>query len=379
MNLFKSVKVINSGKAILLSRKNGAAIRYHSTWLRDNALDSETRDKKNDQRLISISDIPAKTYIKSASLNKKGKEVMIIFLPKKKQVKFSSNWLLNNAYDNSKKNSKVWTDANVKIWSKSTLKNIPVINYKTAKSNKKLLIKWLKSLYSLGFAKITGSEKKSGTVIKIAKLFGYVRETNYGKWFDVKSKTNAINLAYTNLGLQAHTDNPYRNPVPTIQILHCIKNSTKGGDTKVVDGFNAALRLKRENNKYFDLLSKYCSQFEFKGKKNVHLKSRFPMINLSPDGELTAIHFNNRSIGPIRNVPYRDMLNYYKAYRKFSKIIDDDKMAISFKLKPGDSFIVDNTRVLHARTAYSGTGTRWLQGCYADKDGLLSTILTNAL
>jgi len=379
MNLFKSVKVINSGKAILLSRKNGAAIRYHSTWLRDNALDSETRDKKNGQRLISISDIPAKTYIKSASLNKSGKEVIIIFLPKKKQVKFSSNWLLNNAYDNSKKNSKVWTDANVKIWSKSTLKNIPVINYKTAKSNKKLLIKWLKSLYSLGFAKITGSEKKSGTVIKIAKLFGYVRETNYGKWFDVKSKTNAINLAYTNLGLQAHTDNPYRNPVPTIQILHCIKNSTKGGDTKVVDGFNAALRLKRENNKYFDLLSKYCSQFEFKGKKNVHLKSRFPMINLSPDGELTAIHFNNRSIGPIRNVPYRDMLNYYKAYRKFSKIIDDDKMAISFKLKPGDSFIVDNTRVLHARTAYSGTGTRWLQGCYADKDGLLSTILTNAL
>jgi len=379
MNLFKSVKVINSGKAILLSRKNGIAIRYHSTWLRDNALDGETRDKKNGQRLISISDIPAKTYIKSASLNKKGKEVIIVFLPKKKQVKFSSNWLLNNAYDNSKKNSKVWTDASVKIWSKSTLKNIPVINYKTAKSNKKLLIKWLKSLYSLGFAKITGSEKKSGTVIKIAKLFGYVRETNYGKWFDVKSKTNAINLAYTNLGLQAHTDNPYRNPVPTIQILHCIKNSTKGGDTKVVDGFNAALRLKRENNKYFDLLSKYCSQFEFKGKKNVHLKSRFPMINLSPDGELTAIHFNNRSIGPIRNVPYRDMLNYYKAYRKFSKIIDDDKMAISFKLKPGDSFIVDNTRVLHARTAYSGTGTRWLQGCYADKDGLLSTILTNAL
>ena len=33
----------------------------------------------------------------------------------------------------------------------------------------------------------------------------------------VKSKTNAVNLAYTNLGLPAHTDNPYRIPVPTIQ------------------------------------------------------------------------------------------------------------------------------------------------------------------
>jgi len=73
------------------------------------------------------------------------------------------------------------------------------------------------------------------------------------------------------------------------------------------------------------------------------------------------------------------MMDYYKAYRKFSSIIDDPKMAVSFKLNPGDCFIVDNTRVLHARTAYSGSGSRWLQGCYADKDGLLSTILTKAL
>ncbi|TIR98456.1 MAG: gamma-butyrobetaine dioxygenase, partial [Mesorhizobium sp.] len=30
--------------------------------------------------------------------------------------------------------------------------------------------------------------------------------------------------------------------------------------------------------------------------------------------------------------------------------------------------------VMHARKAFSGSGTRWLQGCYADKDGLLSTL-----
>ena len=377
MSLFKSVKVINSGKAILLSRKSGIPLRYHSTWLRDNALDAKTRDKKNGQRLITVSDVPVKTYIKSARLDKKGKEIIINFLPQKKQVKFSASWLKYHAYDKKQLGSKVWINPDLKIWSKNSLKRIPIINYKTAKSNKKLLINWLKSLNSFGFAKITGCEKKTGTVIKIAKLFGYVRETNYGKYFDVKSKTNAVNLAYTNLGLQAHTDNPYRNPVPTIQILHCIKNSTRGGSTKVIDGFKAAIRLKKKNEKYFDLLSKYCSRFEFKEKKNVHLKSRFPMIELSPDHEIKAIHFNNRSIAPITDVPFNDMLNYYKAYRKFSKIIDDPRMAISFKLKPGDCFLVDNTRVLHARTPYSGTGSRWLQGCYTDKDGLLSTILTN--
>jgi len=35
-------------------------------------------------------------------------------------------------------------------------------------------------------------------------------------------------LAYTNLGIEPHTDNPYRDPVPTIQILYCLENSVRG-------------------------------------------------------------------------------------------------------------------------------------------------------
>ena len=376
MSSFKSVKVINSGKAIILYRKDGSSLRYHSTWLRDNANDPKTRDKNNGQRLISILDIPVNTHIKSASLDKKGKNVTLKFLPKKKQVKFSSSWLESHAYDKKQNNLKFWIDPDLKTWTKASLKRVPIINYKTAKSNKKLFIRWLKSLNYYGFAKMTRCEKKSGTVIKIAKLFGFVRETNYGKWFDVKSKTNAVNLAYTNLGLQAHTDNPYRDPVPTIQILYCLENSALGGDSTVVDGFNAAIHLKNENPNYFNLLTKYCARFEYSGDKESHLRSRRPMIELSPDGELIAIRFNNRSAAPITDVPYEDMESYYKAYRAFSNIINDSASAVNFKLNPGECFIVDNTRVLHARTAYSGAGTRWLQGCYIDKDGLLSTIST---
>jgi gamma-butyrobetaine dioxygenase len=89
---------------------------------------------------------------------------------------------------------------------------------------------------------------------------------------------------------------------------------------------------------------------------------------------LICVRFNNRSAAPITDVPYEDMVDYYAAYRRFAEIIDDPAMALGFKLDPGESFIVDNTRVLHARRGYSGAGSRWLQGCYADKDGLLSTL-----
>ncbi|MDP9262638.1 MAG: TauD/TfdA family dioxygenase, partial [Actinomycetota bacterium] len=41
----------------------------------------------------------------------------------------------------------------------------------------------------------------------------------------------------------------------------------------------------------------------------------------------------------------------------------------------GDLFIVDNLRVLHGRTGYAASGgERHLQGCYADRDGLRSTL-----
>jgi len=376
MHSFKSARIIDKGKSIILQRADGSTLRYHSTWLRDNALDPKTRDPNNKQRLITLSDIPIDTSIKSVTLDIKGENVSLTFSPESKKVSFSSSWLEIHAYDVEKSFLKGWISPTLKVWNSSILKKIPTIDYKTAKSDSALLLKWMKSLREYGFAKITGAGKESGEIVQIADLIGYIRETNYGKFFDVKLEVNAVNLAYTNLGLQAHTDNPYRDPVPTMQILYCIENSTTGGDSKVVDGFKAAILLKEKNQEYFNLLSKYCARFEYNGDEKTHLESRRPMIELSPDGEIIAIRFNNRSTAPITDVPYSDMENYYSAYRKFSEIINDNSMFVNFKLKPGEGFIVDNTRVLHSRTEYSGTGNRWLQGCYVDKDGLLSKIST---
>ena len=335
MHSFKSIKVIDSGKSIILQRSDDTYVRYHSTWLRDNALDEKTRDINSGQRLITISDIPTNISIKSAKLDKEGKNIFLTFLPENKDVLFSANWLASHAYDKKRNTEKGWIHSDLKVWNKDMLKNIPIINYKTAELDKPQFLQWLKSLYCYGFAKMTGGKIESGALIQIADLFGYVRETNYGKWFEVQSEVNAINLAYTNLGLQAHTDNPYRDPVPTIQILYCLENSVSGGDSTVVDGFNVALRLKNENPDYFNLLSKYCARFEFNGKSGVHLQSRRPIIELSPDGELITIRFNNRSAAPFTDVPYEDMNNYYKAYRAFSDIINDPSLAVNFKLNPG--------------------------------------------
>ena len=126
----------------------------------------------------------------------------------------------------------------------------------------------------------------------------------------------------------------------------------------------------------FDSLAGYCARFTYAGDAGVALSAKRPMIELAPDGELIAIRFNNRSAAAITDIGFAQMADYYNAYRKLSDIIDRPELAVAFKLEPGELFIVDNTRVLHSRRAFSGEGQRWLQGCYADKDGLLSTLRT---
>ncbi|HLN69345.1 MAG TPA: HD domain-containing protein [Streptosporangiaceae bacterium] len=52
-----------------------------------------------------------------------------------------------------------------------------------------------------------------GTVLEVAASFGFVRETNYGRLFDVRVEPRPGNLAYTSRRILPHTDNPYRDPV----------------------------------------------------------------------------------------------------------------------------------------------------------------------
>jgi gamma-butyrobetaine dioxygenase len=55
-------------------------------------------------------------------------------------------------------------------------------------------------------------------------------------------------------------------------------------------------------------------------------------------------------------------------------MVTSARYMVRVALGPGDLFIVDNLRVLHGRNGFSDTGERHLQGCYADRDGLRSTL-----
>ncbi len=351
---------------------NGQTSRFHAIWLRDNARDNETRSAANGQRLITLADIPADTRIDSVSRN--DNTLSVRFQPEDKTTVFEIDWLLQHAYDLNPEREAGWINNDIELWDTGLSGNVPTADFDAVSDANDVLLQWLTLVSRYGFGKLTGGPIEEQAVLKVVDLFGHVRETNYGRFFDVRAEVNPSNLAYTGLGLQAHTDNPYRDPVPTIQVLYCLESSAAGGDNMVVDGFAAVKALQRENPDWFEVLSSHCARFEYAGSETVHLRARRPMIELAPDGELTGVRFNNRSAAAITDVSFDQMAFYYEAYRLLGAIIDDPSMEVTFRLSPGECFIVDNTRVLHARKGFSGNGSRWLQGCYADKDALQSTI-----
>ena len=367
-----SVSIENGGAVLRLCQPDQPDLRFHAFWLRDNALDPDTRDPLNGQRLITMNDLPKDTSLTLAHIESGA--LVCSFGPDGKTVRFPLGWLRDNAYDRQQEHCPGRLPPQVETWDNALQSDVPTGDLATLQSDVAARRDWLSAVRRFGFAKISGMDPQPGGLFSIVDLFGYVRETNYGRHFEVRTEVNPTNLAYTGLGLQAHTDNPYRDPVPTLQILSCLENSAEGGENMVVDGFAAALRLRQLDPRGFKLLSGFPARFSYAGSAGVALHSRRPMIELAPDGELVGIRFNSRSVAPTRDVPFDQMEDWYDAYRRLSTIIDEPAMQVAFKLAPGEAFIVDNTRVLHARKGYSGAGTRWLQGCYADKDGLLSTL-----
>jgi gamma-butyrobetaine dioxygenase len=234
----------------------------------------------------------------------------------------------------------------------------------------------LARLATHGLVILTGAEAGPGVVETIVARFGFIRETNYGRLFDVRAEAAPSNLAYTAHSLDLHTDNPYREPVPTLQLLHAIRTDEHGGESYFVDGLAHAEAMAVAEPDAFALLSSQPVEFRYAGPDGAVYEARRPIIARGADGAPHAVHLNHRSLAPL-TMDADIMAGWYAAYGAFHRRVHRPAARLSVQLRPGDVALFDNRRILHGRTAFqaqAGGGGRWLQGCYADVDGALATL-----
>jgi gamma-butyrobetaine hydroxylase len=339
-------------------------------WLRDHCQMPASRNPDNGQRLLSITDIPEDIAIEKVSLE--DRRLLVQFTPDGHRSEFDLDWLYDNCY-NLNRHSDDRSEVGKILWSgKSFEQGLPRYSYTTFCEQPKSRLAALQVVKDYGFVLLDAVPNKAGQLLKVIEQFGFVRETNYGPYFEVQTKIDPNNLAYTNLGLGCHLDNPYRDPVPGIQLLHCLESSTEGGESILQDGFMAAKILRDEDSDHFALLSQNWVNFRFRDSK-ADLQARVPFIEVNDLDEVIKVRFNNRSIDTL-TLPPPIMRQFYAAYRHYAEILERKKQQIVFDLQPGELILFDSTRILHAHKTYSAGGTRHLQGAYSDLDGLYSSL-----
>ena len=345
---------------------DGPEGEFTAMGLRDNQ--PADRDAHSGQRLVDIADLPSNLAIGSARTD--GDDLVVAWADGTTTA-YHLEWLYQQCRpawaERPELRPRLWLDGAGMDGTTAFAWSSP----ESLATSDVARLDWLTRLTVDGIAFLSGVPSAEGSILEALRHVGRVAETNYGLLFDVRSVARPENLAYSDFGLGLHTDNPYRDPVPGFQALHVLVSSPDGGDSLLADGFALAEHLRDTDPESFRVLTTTAVPFLYRSA-GADLYSEKPLIRLDVRGKVVAVHYNNRSIAPLRLQP-DDADAFYCAYRRFAELLRDPRFQVRLKLGDGDLMVFDNQRTLHGRTAFSSARhPRHLQGCYLTRDSVLS-------
>jgi len=346
---------------------DGTVGEFASLWLRDNL--REDRDPHSGQRLIDIADLPEDPRIRSAAAHDGA--VNVEWEAERRAASFDLDWLHAHASNHSPGRPEFAPRYWLEAAGLDAARDFAWAAFREAQTDRMLRARWLERLLQDGIAFLSDVPCEEAGILEAAALAGRVSETNYGRVYDVRSVAQPENLAYSDLGLGLHTDNPYREPVPGFQVLHALIASPDGGESLFGDGFAIAQHLRTAAPDAFAVLTRTPVPFRYRSR-DAELYAERPLIQLTCSGEVAAVHYNSRSIAPL-HLAARDAGPFYSAYRRFAALLRDPRFHLQFRLRDGDLVVFDNQRTLHGRTAFSSARyPRHLRGCYLTRDSVYS-------
>ena len=351
-----------------LTWPDGGHDDFHHVWLRDNCRCETCRDPAAGERLFDTVSLSPDLEPRTAT----AEDDLVIEWDDGHTSRFPSRWLREHAYGPAARAARA---AQPRLWDASIAQDPPHISLAEIDAGDEGQLRWLRLIRDHGFAIVLDVPTRQDAVIELAERIAFVQETNFGRTFEVVSKPDPNNLAYTSHRLFSHTDIPNRHSAVNLQLLHCIQNDATGGESILVDGFEAARRLQATDPEAFELLRTVEVPWRFEDD-DTRIENRFPVLHTDRDGRLVEIRLNTGIMAPLDTDPEL-VVPFYRALRIFGLLLRDPDLEYHFRMEPGHCQIFDNQRVLHARAAFDpSTGRRHLQGCYVDKDDALGRLHT---
>ena len=364
-------KVSANGSSLDIFWTDGKKSSFNYLWLRDNCPTAHDKDSRH--RMFNILQVSTNIKAKKIKINDDGK-LIIEWSEGDHTSCYDPNWLRENCYTLKNKQKYI---SPYKLWNNSLQSNLDSISIEHDEIilSDKGLIKWLEILHHEGIAIVKNTPIEKESAFPVLNRISHTRETFFKTPFEVINIPKPNNSAYSAHALKNHMDLPWFETPPGYQFLHCLINSTKGGDSSAVDGFAVADYLRKNEKEIFQTLVGVPLKFRDQDYTQQSIRGfHASAISLTKDNDYNDIRFSVATMDTLDCHP-DIMEKVYKAHHRFGNLLHDDKFQIKFRLNPGDIFSFNNRRVLHGRTAFDpNSGQRHLQGYYIDRDEILGRL-----
>ncbi len=355
-------------RALVIQWADGVEGIFPFLWLRDNdpsGFHPDTRERTFD--LLSVQDDIAPSTVEHTP---GGDELTLTWPDLVGGSRFSVAWLASHrpGKPNDDPGRIGWAS-----WDAHSGSSIPRFPAADLTTQDEELLAYLRTAASHGLAIVEGLQPREEAGLDLGALIGPMRNSNFDLTFDVVSKPDPNNSAYTADALPLHTDLPNQEIPPGYQFLHCISNTAKGGGSLFCDGLKIAEDLRASEPEHFDLLSQVAIPFRFHDA-TADIRVHRPVITLNESGQIVMIAFNAHIADTFDMAP--DVIPaYYDAYRRFMALVRDPAYLVEVELKAGEMVVFDNRRILHGRAEFfPQTGHRHLKGFYIDRADMESRI-----
>jgi gamma-butyrobetaine dioxygenase len=363
--------VVPADSSIAVVWSDGRTSPYERYWLRDNCPCGECYLALTREQAFEIVDAPETLAVASAARDAEGH--LEVSWSDGHRSRYEAGWLRANAYDEASRAERRLANPKPVLWGAARAQELPTFEYDAVMRDDHVLLRWLITARDVGLTLIKEVPTQAQSLLAVAQRISHIRETNFGRVFDVASKPNPDSTAYTSFNLPPHTDLPTRELQPGLQFLHCLVNDAVGGESIFVDGFAIAEALASESPDDFSTLTRTPMEFWNRDNRTDYRWSA-PLISVDAEARLSEIRFANFLRGPI-DAAADEMPAIYRALRRFQRMSREPRFRVERRLAPGDMWVFDNRRVLHARRAFDPmSGQRHLQGVYVDRDELRSRI-----
>ena len=412
---------------------NGEPAKFSPILLRDLCECSSCVDISTKQKLFSTADIPTDIKARAVAQTDNGASILwdqdVAGFDRDHTTELSLEVL--KSLSELGRTSPSYDPGVQTLWEADAFRDVQDIDYEAYMQDDAVLFQALKQLHTHGLLFISNVPESEKSVSTLGERIGPIKNTFYGYTWDVRSVPEAKNVAYTAQDLGFHMDLLYMHQPPHLQLLHCIRSSAVGGASLFTDSYKSAEDLFAADRDAFNQLSYHDATFHY-NHPNSHLYyQQRPVFEMKPlnlggysfktfsrfikafEGELRGTkHHSNRKIkiadwidavswsppfqGPhalrsLTDLPAGGHVNrvqaansisrkvniWHHAAKQYSALLHRPNMIYERLMKPGESVIFDNRRVLHARKAFAVADLgkeRWLRGAYLDKDPYVSKL-----